>query len=75
MNLPYRYVESFPHVAHQNLLPIFVSILTSKQATLYELQSRYTYEDALDLHELISVNNYNEMTFNEIQQMKNESTK
>lgn len=36
------------------------SIISHKLATLYELQTIYSYEDALDLYEVIAVNNYNE---------------
>ena len=36
------------------------TIISHKLATLYELQTIYSYEDALDLYEIIAVNNYNE---------------
>lgn len=36
------------------------TILSHKLATLYELQTIYSYEDALDLYEIIAVNNHNE---------------
>lgn len=36
------------------------TIVSRRLATLYELQTIYSYEDALDLYEIIAVNNYNE---------------
>lgn len=36
------------------------TIISHKLATLYELQTIYSYEDALDLYEIIAVNNHNE---------------
>lgn len=35
-------------------------IVSHKLATLYELQTIYSYNDALDLYEIAVVNNYNE---------------
>jgi len=75
MNIPYKYVESYPHIYCKGLLPIFVAIINQKLATLHELKSVYCYEDALDLYEIILVNNYNELTYQEIQQMRNENAK
>lgn len=34
--------------------------MSHRLATLWELQTVYSYEDALDLYEVIAVNNYNE---------------
>ena len=48
-------------------MPIFSTIITNKMATLHELKHVYYYEEALDLYELILVNNYNEYKYNEIQ--------
>lgn len=73
MNIPYKYVESYPSIQCKGLLPIFSTIISKKLATLYELQTVYHYEDALDLYEIILVNNYNELTYQEIQQMRNEN--
>lgn len=39
-------------------------------ATLNELRNVYYYEEALDLYELILVNNYNEMAYNNLQETK-----
>ena len=35
-------------------------IVTRKLATLYELQTVYSIDDAADLYEIAAVNNYNE---------------
>jgi hypothetical protein len=52
------------------MLPIFSTIITAKMATLHELREVYYYEDALDIYDLIIVNNYNEYKYNEIQKLK-----
>jgi hypothetical protein len=70
MSIPYRYVESYPHIQGVGLLPIFSTIITKRLAKLCELQTVYHYEDALDLYEIVLVNNYNELTYQEIQQMR-----
>jgi hypothetical protein len=75
MNIPYKYVESYPQIQGKGLLPIFATIITKDLAKLHELQTVYYYEDALDLYEIVLVNNYNELTFQEIQQMRNEIAK
>ena len=36
------------------------AIINSKLATLHELQTVYSYGDALDMYEIICVSNYNE---------------
>lgn len=36
------------------------TIVSHKLATLHELQTIYSYDDALDMYEVICVNNYNE---------------
>lgn len=60
-------------ISHKNLPPIFTAIITNKLATLYELRTVYYYEEALNLYELILVNNYNEMTYNEIKRLEAEA--
>jgi hypothetical protein len=35
-------------------------IITRRLATLYELQTVYSIDDAADLYEIAAVNNYNE---------------
>lgn len=40
-------------------------IVTKKLATLYELQTIYSLEDAFDMYEIIAVNNYNEWRISE----------
>lgn len=73
MSIPYIYVESFPQIQCKGLLPIFSTIITKELAKLYELQTVYHYEDALDMYEIVLVNNYNELAYQEIQQMRNEN--
>lgn len=51
------------------MLPIFSTIIAQKLATYHELKHVYYYEEALDLYELILINNYNEMAYNQIQEM------
>lgn len=41
-------------------------VVSSKLATLYELQTIYSYEDMLDLYEVYLVNNYNEARIVEV---------
>lgn len=73
MNIPYKYVESYPQIYTKGLLPIFSTIIKKRLVTLEKLQTYYHYEDALDLYEILLVDNYNELTYQEIQQMRNES--
>jgi len=47
-------------VQHANVPLITSIIINSKLATLRELQEYYTYEDGLDLLEMILVKNNNE---------------
>lgn len=69
-------MESYPSIQCKGLLPIFTTILDKKLVYLHELQSGvYHYEDALDLYEMILVNNYNELTYQEIQQLKDKTEK
>ena len=39
---------------------MFGVIITRRIATLYELQTIYSLDDAVDLYEIVAVNNYNE---------------
>lgn len=73
MKIPYKYVEPTPSIQGTGLLPIFSTLITKQLAKLWELQEKYHYEDALDLYEIVLVNNYNELTYQEIQQMRNEN--
>ena len=36
--------------------------MSRRMASLYELQTVYSYNDALDLYEILQVNDYNEET-------------
>lgn len=40
------------------------SVISSKLATLYELQTVYSYEDMLMLYDISSISNYNEYAVN-----------
>lgn len=40
-------------------------IITKKYATLHELQTIYSYEDALDMYEIAYINSINEEKANE----------
>lgn len=73
MRIPYRYVESCPQIQGIGLLPIFSTIIKKRLVTLEKLQTYYHYEDALDLYEIVLVDNYNELTYQEIQNMRNEN--
>ena len=50
----------FPNVA-----PLFAVIISQKFATLHELQTIYSYEDALDMYEVAYINSINEEIANE----------
>lgn len=43
-----------------NISPLFAVIISQNFATLYELQTVYSYEDALDMYEIAYVNSVNE---------------
>lgn len=47
-------------MSYPNLSPIIGSIVNSKLATLYELQTVYGSEDLIDLYEVILVKLHNE---------------
>lgn len=49
----------------ENIHPLFSAIIMNKLATLHELETVYSYEDALNMVEAISVNNYNEWVASE----------
>lgn len=67
-------LESKPKlITMVNLSPIFAAIISKGLATLYELQTVYDYEDALDLYEVLLCNSLNEeITYKHMQkQQKN----
>ena len=55
-----RYRPEAPHVDFQNVDPFIATIIADGKATLYELKTTYTLEDALDLWEIIATVKYNE---------------
>jgi len=44
---------------------ITAAIIARRYASLYELQTIYSMGDALDMYEIIAVNNYNEAAYSE----------
>ena len=52
--------EKFPNVS-----ALFAVLITKKYATLHELQTVYSYEDALDMYEIAYINSINEDKANE----------
>jgi len=44
---------------YANISPILASVISSKLATLYELQTVYGLEDCYNLLEIVIVDNYN----------------
>jgi len=50
-------------------MPLTALAVVKRYATLYELQTIYSYEDLMDFYEIISVNSINEdRMFEEIKQ-------
>ena len=41
-------------------MPLTALVVAKRYATLYELQTIYSYEDLMDFYEIISVNSINE---------------
>jgi hypothetical protein len=44
---------------------ITAAIVARRYASLYELETIYSMGDALDMYEIIAVNNYNEAAYSE----------
>ena len=40
--------------------PLFAVLISKRYATLHELQTVYSYEDALDMYEIVYINSINE---------------
>lgn len=51
-------------IEYINTPPVIGTIVTSRLATLYELQTVYGAEDAYDLLELVNINKHNEAVLN-----------
>lgn len=49
---------------YSNISSICGALISAKLATLHELQTVYSLEDALDLIEILSVDNYNQRKIN-----------
>jgi hypothetical protein len=53
-------VKGTGYAEYANVSSLVGVIAARKLATLHELQTVYSYEDALDMMEIITVQNYNE---------------
>ena len=53
-------------MAYPTVSGIVGVVVSSKLATLYELQTVYSFEDMLDLYEVYLVNTYNERRVMEV---------
>lgn len=51
--------------SYVNLPPLISVLISSKQATLNELNTIYGLEDALDMYEIVAVDSYNQLMANE----------
>lgn len=49
-----------PAMMYQNIGQVCGTLVAQRLATLQELQTYYSYEDALDMLEAFQVSNYNE---------------
>jgi hypothetical protein len=47
-------------VEYPNVDPLIGTLVSNKMATLHELKTVYTLDDAYDLFEILSVSRYNE---------------
>ena len=52
---------------------ITAAIVARRYASLYELQTIYSMGDALDMYEIIAVNNYNEAAYAEAARREQEA--
>jgi hypothetical protein len=57
---------------YTNVAPIIGALVSSKMATLAELQTVYGCEDAYDLLEILSVDNFNKSLINKRNQNAND---
>ena len=60
MKIPKWSCSDYRCFEYPNVDPFIGSIVASKQATLHELKTVYTLEDAYNLYEIIAVTRYNE---------------
>lgn len=56
--------------AYRNIDPLIGAIISSGKATLRELKTVYTLEDAHDIFEIIAIDNYNKYLAYEYQEKK-----
>jgi hypothetical protein len=55
-----KYRPEAPSVSYENIDGFIATIISEKQATLNELRTIYSLEDAFNMWEVIAVNRYNE---------------
>jgi hypothetical protein len=58
--LGFQSSPKYKFVDYENVSAISGVVISSKYATLHELQTVYGTEDMYNLYEVISVNNYNQ---------------
>ena len=51
---------------YQSILPLFGILISKKLATLYELQTLYSLNDAYILYDILEVDSYNARLVNEL---------
>lgn len=52
--------SEYPTKGYVNIAGLIGTLVSSRVATLYELQTIYSLEDAMDMYEAIAVPRYNE---------------
>lgn len=58
--------SEFPTKEYVNIGGLIGTLIANRVATLYELQTVYSLEDALDMYEAIAIPQYNEWKANKI---------
>lgn len=58
--------SEYPTKEYVNIGGLIGTLVAERVATLYELQTIYSLEDAMDMYEAIAVPKYNEWKINQI---------
>lgn len=58
--------SEYPTKEYVNIGGLIGTLIAERVATLYELQTIYSLEDAMDMYEAIAVPKYNEWKINQI---------
>lgn len=58
--------SEYPTKEYVNIGGLIGTLIVERVATLYELQTIYSLEDAMDMYEAIAVPKYNEWKINQI---------